>query len=172
MNDLTAVVRELEQHAAQAGWDQPAQLFALVPTDELTAREPGLAEMLDASGGAGSLTPVQQEQLPGEELEVFLQSIVWPPDVAGAAAIVERLILPPHAEADLPQDAAEAARYAAEHPDREEVRIVAAATRDGESMCALRVRSLDEDAKVAIGPDLVPGLLELLHATLEEPDDE
>ena len=47
MSDLTGVVRELEQHAAQAGWDQPAQLFALVSTAELVAREPGLAEVLD-----------------------------------------------------------------------------------------------------------------------------
>ncbi len=169
MSDLTGVVRELEQHAAQAGWDQPAQLFALVSTAELVAREPGLAEVLD---DAVSLTPVQQEELPAEELEVFLQGIIWPPEVAGVATIVERLILPPDAEAGLPEDAAEAVKYAAEHPDREEVRIVAAATRAGDSMCALRVRSQDEDAKVAVGPDLVPALLELLHATLEEPDDE
>lgn len=166
MSDLMAVVRELEQHASRAGWDQPAQLFALVPTEELVAREPGLAEEL---GGGNSLTPVQQEQLPPEELELLLQQIVWPEGVAGVAAIVERLILPPAAEADIPADPAAAADYAANHPDREEVRIVAAATRTGESMCALRVRAHDEDAKVAVGPDLVPALLELLHATLEEP---
>jgi hypothetical protein len=166
MSDLNLVVRELEQHAAKAGWDQPAQLFALVPTAELIEREPGLAEVLTESH---SLTPVQQEELPPEELETLLQQIVWPEGVAGVAAIVERLILPPAAEAGIPEDPAAAAEYAATHPDREEVRIVAAATRGGESMCALRVRAHDEDAKVAVGPDLVPALLELLHATLEEP---
>lgn len=166
MSDLNIVVRELEQHASRSGWDQPAQLFALVPTDELIAREPGLAEELT---DARSLTPVQQEELPPEELELLLQQIVWPDGVAGVAAVVERLILPPAAEADIPEDPDEAAEFAANHPDREEVRIVAAATRSGESMCALRVRAHDEDAKVAVGPDLVPALLELLHATLEEP---
>lgn len=166
MSDLNAVVRELEQHASRAGWDQPAQLFALVPTAELIAREPGLAEELT---DAHSLTPVQQEELPPEELELLLQQIIWPQGVAGVAAIVERLILPPAAEEGIPEDPEEAAAYAANHPDREEVRIVAAATRTGESMCALRVRAHDEDAKVAVGPDLVPALLELLHATLEEP---
>ena len=168
-SDLVGVVRELEQHAAQAGWDQPAQLFALVSTDALIAREPGLAEVLT---DGHSLTPVQQEELPAAELEVLLQQIIWPAEVAGAAAVVERLILPPEAEAGIPEDPEQAASYAAEHPDREEVRIVAAALRSGDSMCALRVRTHDEDAKVAVGPDLVPGLLELLHATLEgEPDE-
>ena len=168
MSDLTGVVRELEQHASKAGWDQPAQLFALVPTAELIAREPGLAEVLT---DATELTPVQQEELPAEELEFLLQRIVWPEQVAGVAAVVERLILPPEAEEGIPDDPAEAATYAANHPDREEVRIVAAASRDGSSMCALRVRAHDEDAKVALGPDLVPALTELLHATLTEPHD-
>lgn len=166
MSDLHHVVRELEQHASRAGWDRPAQLFALVPTEELIAAEPGLAEEL---AGAHSLTPVQQEELPAADLEQLLQEIVWPGTVAGVAAVVERLILPPEAEAGIPEDQALAADYAANHPDREEVRIVAAATRLGESMCALRVRAHDEDAMVAVAPDLVPALLELLHATLEDP---
>ena len=32
---LRGAVLELEQHAAAAGWDQPAQLFALVPAGDL-----------------------------------------------------------------------------------------------------------------------------------------
>jgi hypothetical protein len=169
---LAAVVRELEQHAARAGWDQPAQLFALVGTAELARREPALAEALGIDPSAGGLTPVEQDALPvGQELEDVLQQIEWPPEVSGCAAVVERLVLPPGADSDIPDDRIEAAEYAATHPDRQEVRIVAAATRDGASWCALRLRSHDDDDSVLAGADLVPPLLQLLHATLE-PDDE
>jgi hypothetical protein len=169
---LAAVVRELEQHAARAGWDQPAQLFALVGTAELARREPALAEALGIDPSAGGLTPVEQDALPvGQELEDVLQQIEWPQEVAGCAAVVERLVLPPGADGDIPDDRVEAAEYAATHPDRHEVRIVAAATRDGASWCALRLRSHDDDESVLTGADLVPPLLQLLHATLE-PDDE
>jgi hypothetical protein len=165
-DDLSRVVRELEQHAAAAGWDRPAELYALVSTDDLLAREPGLAEVLNDAVG---LTPVQQDELPGDDLEAFLQQILWPPEVAGSAAVVERLMLPPAAEEGLPDDPAEAASYAAQHPDRQDVRIVAAVTRDGRSWCAIRNRAADTTEGVLVGPDLVPGLVELLRATLEDP---
>lgn len=168
MTQLAEVVRELELHAAQSGWDQPAQIFALVETTELVRREPALAEALGIADATEGLTPVEQDALPpGQELEDVLQQIEWPEEVAGCAAVVERLVLPPEADADIPADRTEAAEYAAGHPDRQEVRIVAAATRDGESFCALRLRSHDDDQSVLGGPDLVPPLLQLLHATLE-----
>ena len=37
---LATAVLEIERHAAEAGWDQPARLFALVETARLVAREP------------------------------------------------------------------------------------------------------------------------------------
>jgi hypothetical protein len=80
---LAHVVREIEAHAHEAGWDQPPQLYALVPTDELLAREPALAAQLglDAGTAAGSLTPVQQEALPdARPLEETLREIIWPPE--------------------------------------------------------------------------------------------
>ncbi|MCW2777511.1 MAG: uncharacterized protein JWN17_1236, partial [Frankiales bacterium] len=40
---LQAVLSEVERHVAEAGWDQPAQLFALVDTEELLRAEPQLA---------------------------------------------------------------------------------------------------------------------------------
>lgn len=165
---LAGVVRELEAHAAEVGWDQPAQLFALVSTAELVEREPGLAEVL--GDDAGELTPVQQDELPADQLEIALQQIVWPSTVAGAAAIVERLVLPPGADGEVPEDPAAAASYAAEHPDRQEVRIVAAVDRAGGSWCALRLRSHDDPDKVLEGAALVPGLVDLLRATLEGDD--
>jgi hypothetical protein len=90
---------------------------------------------------------------------------MWPAEVTGTAVVVERLVLPPGAE-DLPDDPAEAAEAAASHPDRQEVRMVAGATRAGSTFCALRLREHDGDFAVIEGPDLVPALLQLLQTTL------
>jgi hypothetical protein len=162
---LALAVLEIERHAAEAGWDQPARLFALVDTAQLAEREPQLASGL----GDALLTPVEQDGLAaGRPLEEQLSVITWPETVRGCAAMVERFVLPPDVEADLPQDAAAAAAYAAEHPGRHEVRIVAAATRGGATYCALRLRAHDDDGSVLTGPDLVPELVALVRATLEE----
>jgi hypothetical protein len=167
--DLAAVVRELEAHAAGEGWDRPERLFALVDTAELLSREPQLAEALGVDDGEGSgLTPVEQEPLPpGTSLEHVLAEIVWPPDVAGCAAIAERVVLPPEADDQVPEDPAQAQEFAASHPDRQDVRIVAAALRGGASACAVRLRSHDDAESVVTSPDLVPELLMMLHATLD-----
>ncbi len=125
---------------------------------------------LDSASAAGSLTPIEQDQLaPDQPLEVALESIVWPPEVTGCAAVVERLVLPPDADAHIPDDPESAEEFAREHPDRQEVRIVAGATRAGATYCALRLRAHDDDQSVVGGGDLVPALLQLLRATLEEP---
>jgi len=168
-HELQAVVRELEAHAADSGWDRPERLFALVDTADLVSREPQLAEALGvAAGEARGLTPVEQEPLPpGTSLEQVLAEIVWPPEVAGCATIAERLVLPPEADDLIPDDPAAAQAFAADHPSREEVRIVAAALRGGDSACAVRLRSHDDADSVLTSPDLVPGLLMLLHATLD-----
>ena len=166
--DLQSVVRELEAHAAESGWDRPERLFALVETAALVRQEPGLAEALGLEGEPTGLTPIEQEPLPeGISLEQVLAEIVWPGEVAGCAAIAERIVLPPEADEQMPDDPADAQAFAASHPAREEVRIVAAALRSGGSACALRLRSHDDAESVLTSPDLVPGLLTLLHATLE-----
>jgi hypothetical protein len=167
---LQAAVREIETHAAEGGWDQPARLYALVPTSDLLAREPALAAAMgiDDAVAAGSLTPVEQDEVPADTpLEAVLERIVWPGEVTGCAAVVERLVLPPAADRQLPADPVEAERFAADHPDREEVRIVAGATRAGSTYCALRLRAHDDPLSVIEAPDLVPGLLELVRGTLE-----
>lgn len=168
---LAAAVLEIENHIASEGWDQPARLYALVDTATLVDREPALAAAmgLDESSAAGSLTPVEQDQLaPEQPLETTLESIIWPPGVVGCAAVVERLVLPPDADDAIPEDPASAEEFAREHPDRQEVRIVAGVTRSGATYCALRLRAHDDDQSVVGGADLVPGLLELLSTTLEE----
>jgi len=168
---LAAAVLEIETHISEAGWDQPARLYALVETARLVEHEPALATAmgLDSSSAQCSLTPVEQDQLtPGSPLEQVLESVTWPPSVSGCAAVVERLVLPPGLDADIPEDPTEAEEFAREHPDRQEVRIVAGATRGGATYCALRLRAHDDDQSVMGASDLVPGLLQLLAATLED----
>lgn len=166
---LTRAVVEIEQHAAAAGWDRPPRLFALVDTEELLAREPGLAERL-APGETlppGHLTPVEQEDLPDHtSLEDLLGGIVWPAEVTGAALVVERVMLPPEVEGEMPESDEAALSWAAEHPQRQEVRLAVAVLRDGTRDCALRFRSHDTEEAVLSGPELVPGLAEALAATL------
>jgi hypothetical protein len=168
---LAAAVLEIETHISEAGWDQPARLYALVETTRLVEHEPALAAAmgLDSSSAQGSLTPVEQDQLaPDSPLEQVLVSVTWPASVSGCAAVVERLVLPPALDAQIPEDPAAAEEFAREHPDRQEVRIVAGATRGGSTYCALRLRAHDDDQSVVGASDLVPGLLQLLAATLED----
>jgi hypothetical protein len=172
---LAAAVLEIEAHVAQDGWDQPARLYALVETAALVAQEPALAAAMsiDGPGDEGSFTPIEQEGLPpGRALEEALHSIVWPDSVAGCAAVIERLVLPPGTDDEIPDDPTSAELFAREHPDRQEVRMVAGVTRAGAAYCALRLRAHDDDQSVVNGTDLVPGLLELLHATMHETDDD
>lgn len=154
LSALQQVVLEVERHAAKSGWDQPASVFALVDTAELVQREPQLAALLGIEETAhGTLTPVEQEPA-SETLEELLATILWPPEVAGCAVVLEASTEQPGAGSD-------------PAPSPGDARIVAGAMRSGEGFCAVRQRAHDEDDLVLTGPDLVPGLLQLLHATLE-----
>ena len=102
---LAAVVRELEAHASELGWDQPERIYALAATAQLVAQEPELASALGLSAEDEGLTPIEQEALgDGQSLEDVLARIAWPDEVAGVAVVAERLVLPPGADDD-PQDA-------------------------------------------------------------------
>ena len=168
---LRATVEEIEHHVAADGWDQAARLYALVPTAQLLAREPHLADALglDPDTAEDSLTPIEQEAVESHgQLEDLLATMSWPLEVVGCVAAVERVVLPSEVDDELPDDPGEAAAYAASHPLRQEVRMVAGVTRTGSTFCALRMRAHDEAQSVVAGPDLVPGLIELLRTTLEE----
>ncbi|WP_093853633.1 PPA1309 family protein [Streptomyces sp. SolWspMP-sol7th] len=167
---LTRAVLEIDTYAAGLGWDQPARLFALVDTGRLRAEEPELAERLglDEGAAAGTLTPVEQEEVPANvPLDEFLATIGWPDAVAGCALTIERLMLPPSAEASVPEDLDEAAlaAWVAKHPERQEVRMTVAVLRDGDRESALRLREKDSELDVLTGSDLVPGLAQALEAT-------
>lgn len=169
---LADAVVDVERHVASTGWDAPTRVFALVSTQAALAAEPELATVLPpatvqaAQADPTHLTSVEQDGLPdSESLEDLLASIVWPETVTGAAVVVERSILPPSAEADIPDDPAAALAFLADHPDRQDVRMAVGVLRDGASWCALRTRSNDSDEDVATGLNLVPGLIEALRST-------
>ncbi|CAN5136048.1 MAG: PPA1309 family protein [Nocardioides sp.] len=166
---LATAVLEIESHRSGAGWDQPAQLYALVGTASLVEKEPALAANLglDRSSEEGGLVAIEQDSLT-DELEASLASISWPDSVTGCAAVVERLVLPPDVDGLVPDGWEAAQEFARSHPDRQEVRITAAVTRAGARYCALRLRAHDDDESVLVGTDLVPGLLDLLAATLRD----
>ena len=137
-NALTQALIELEQHVARDGWDQATRLFALVDTAELIAAEPRLAAALA------------------------------PETVDGAALVIERLMLPPSAQEQVPDDQQDADAWVAAHPERQEVRIAVGVLRDGSRDCALRLRSKDKDDEVLSGADLVPNLVRALADTLQD----
>lgn len=170
---LSRAVIEIERHVSSAGWDQPAQLFALVPTEDLLAAEPQLAEQLGADDASQPLTPVAQGELPGgmddEHLADALARIEWPEGVSGCALAVERVVLPASVEDGLTdaQSDAELAQLAGSDPRRHEVRMVAAVLREGDRFGAVRLRTHDEDSAVLTGVDLVPTLCQVLSLTFE-----
>jgi hypothetical protein len=167
---LTRIALEIERHVAEAGWDQQPKLYALVETADLARREPQLAAALavDPSTPSG-LTPVDQGELPAHSsLDGLLAGITWPPEVLGSAIAVERLMVPPEVEREMPQDEASALSWLAGHPRREEVRLVVAVLRDGTRSAVLRMRSHDDEQSVLSGPDLVPGLADALASTLRD----
>ncbi|MFE2519345.1 PPA1309 family protein [Streptomyces mirabilis] len=170
---LTRAVLEIDEYASGLGWDQPARLFALVDTARLRAQEPGLAAQLglqDEPETTG-LTPIEQDEIPADKpLDEFLGTIAWPDAVVGCALTVERLMLPPSAEASVPEGLSDKklAKWVAEHPDRQEVRMTVGVLRDGTRDSALRLREKDAPTEVLTGAGLVPGLAEALTATFAD----
>lgn len=160
---------EVEAHASDSGWDQPARLFALVPTAELAVAEPELAAELGVSVAAGDLlTPIEQEVDVDEPLERLLARILFPKAVSGAMAVLERVVLPPEVEGTVPEEIELASEFAASHPGHEDVRLVVGVLRSGESHCVLRLRSHDNEDELLHGAELVPGLVAALRTTLDE----
>ena len=159
---------------AVSGWDQPVRVFALVRTAAALEADPDVAGLLEAAAVEEArrdpelLMVVEQEGLPAAaDLEHLLAQLAWPESVHGAAISIERLVLPPAAqeEADTITDAAERLAFLQARPDREDIRMVVGVLRSGESWCALRSRTHDDDASVYQGKQLVPGLVEALATT-------
>jgi hypothetical protein len=166
---LRSLAKEVEGFVAAAGWDQPPQMFALVPTALLLQQQPALADQLDADS---ALTPVAQEPLPDNDLAETLATLSWPELIKGCILVQEIVVLPPDAEAALDEsvateDSEGLRRFAAGHPGRREARLVAAVLRDSTVACVLRVRGdIDHPDEVVEHPELAPNLTDALLETL------
>lgn len=167
---LMAALLELERHVRDAGWDQPARLFALVLTDDLVASEPELAASLGLRGSADGapadgLTAIEQDEFATTgDLLADLGAVEWPEAVHGCAVSVERSFLPPGTEDDIPEDPAEAAAFVAAHPDRQDVRVLVGVDRAGHQHGVARL--VAEPDELLAADNLVPGLTAALAHTL------
>ncbi len=171
-NPLRTVVHEIERGAARLGWDRPPAIYALVPTGELLEAPDLPSDIADQlkqawNGSSEHLSAIAQDPLLEDDLEEMLPHLAWPEQVVGAAVAVERAILPPEAEEQIPDDPQAAAEFVADHPDHTDVRLTVGVLRSGESWCAIRTRPFDQDDQVGSGEKLVPGLIELLLAGFE-----
>lgn len=164
---LTRVLLEIEQHVAHLGWDQPARLFALVPTRELVAAEPSLAAHFGGEDHQpDDLTAVEQDEFhAGGDLVDDLARVAWPATVTGCVLSVERVFVPSDVEADIPDDPDAASDFVNQHPQRQDVRVVVGVTRDGSTHGLARLKS--EPDELLSGTELVPGLARALAQTLE-----
>ncbi|OKL46108.1 hypothetical protein BSR29_02465 [Boudabousia liubingyangii] len=169
---LALAVKEIEKEASRNGWDHAPTVYALVPSKDLL-EDPQLPEGYrdylepQLAANPAHLTAVIQEDLSSADVMETLGYLAWPEQVAGMAVTLERVSVPPEVEAQAPEDAEEAARFFAEHPDRDEVRICAGVLRTGQQWCALRARSHDDDDSVVESSDLIPDLTAALLATFE-----
>lgn len=169
--DLLQVAQETEQHVAADGWDQRERVFALVPTADLVAAEPSLA---DALAGAGRYSSIEQELPEGVELEEYLGRLAWPRSVTGCALAVERLRAAPAAEGQAEGQTADEAGGTASGdglddtaPGTEPVRLLVVATREGERFTLVRFAAHDSDDAVAVGAEVGTDLQAALATTLE-----
>jgi hypothetical protein len=164
---LIASLMEIERHVSRIGWDQPVRLFALVPTMELLAAEPALAQHAHRSDDPEALSAVEQDEFrSGGDIQQDLERISWPGSVTGCAIALERAFVPADVESSVPADPDEAARFVAGHPRRQDVRVVVGVLRDGSSHGLARLKSNPEELMGA--SDLVPGLTLALAQTLED----
>ena len=165
--NLNRAVDEVERHVRLDGWDQPPRLFALAPTDELLTREPALAAQIgvDPETSAG-LTPIEQD-IGSQSVEDLLASIAWPETVTGAVLVIERIVLPPGVEDDMPEDDDAASTWAQNHPARADVRVVVGVLRSGTRTSVVRVRGHDADTDLLRSADLSPELGDALYATFD-----
>ncbi len=160
---LIACLMDVERHVSSAGWDQPARLFALVTTSTLLEAEPQLRGRVPETA-PDALTAIEQDEFHAtDNLFERLNTIFWPDTVEGCAIALERAFLPPKFEDQIPDDPDEAAIFVANHPEKNDVRVVVGVLRDGARHGLARLVS--DPSELLGAEDLVPGLADSLLDT-------
>lgn len=175
INSLEATAREIDKYVARGGWDGQIHLFALVEAQKALAENPALEADLPPGVNSEDLNSpqamlsIEQEDLPAAAgIGELLAQIAWPDTVDGAALTVERILLPPAAEAKLPKDPQAALKALENHPDKQEARITASVTRSGDAWCIIRLRAYDTEKMVLSGAELAPGITQALAQTFQD----
>jgi len=152
---LHDVIRELDDHIANSGWDQPTALFAIVSGD------PDSPEQTDAASVQSNkqlLFEPQGIDFSDQAIIDVLRTLGWDEAVSGLAIAAERIISVENEDAkDLEQDA---------YSTTQEIRVLAIVMRTGETMNAIRYRSHDEPDDLLTGENLVPELNQALLMSL------
>lgn len=161
LSPLTRCALETEIHVASAGWGQQPRLFSLANNGALFKRQPALKSLLGDLDPSEFSAIEQDVEVTNKTLEKVLGTTAWPSDVDGVALVVERVIIPTE---DAPSSFGSSA--GPRQGEKEDVRLVVAALRNGEIITLVRRKKEDSDDKVAIGTNIAPGLVEALKATL------
>jgi hypothetical protein len=112
-----------------------------------------------------ALTAIEQDEFASSgDLTRDLAHLEWPETVYGCALATVRLFLPADTDVELPADPDAAAAAVAQHPQRQEIRVVVGADRAGNQHCVARIATQPHELLGA--PDLVPGLAAALAHTL------
>lgn len=164
MDALTAAVVETARHTADDDWGLRPRLYALAERTELTRLGVGLPEQVSRAP-AGTLIPIEQDELPeGPPFEV-LASIHWPSEVAGCILVAEVTVLPPITGDTVPALGDDP--WAADRPDGRKARLTVGVLRETDQAahyaCCLR---LEGDDDLRVGPDLADDLVTALLGTL------
>lgn len=166
LSPLTRSAIETEAHVATDGWGQKPRLFSLARNGDLLKRQPALASMLGAVDPNEYSAVEQDVRLTDKTLEMTLATTAWPKDVDGVALAVERVIMAPSGAPKSAFGKPDTADGITAPGEREDVRLVVAALRNGEIITIVRRKAEDDDTKVAIGTNIAPHLVEALKATL------
>ena len=169
------------QHRGPAGVLGELQHAALDATDQVAGGERGLhrhdrePDLRSVASATTAKSGVEQSMALKPDVVIMDYHL---PDGDGLTAAARILADAPQtrivmltvseAERDLPENPEKAVEALAAHPDRRDVRLLVAVTRDGRSRCLLRQRAHDSDDKVAMGDDIAPGLVHALRATLQD----
>lgn len=158
LSPLTRSALETEAYVATEGWGQAPRLFSLARNGDLLRREPALRAVLGDIDENEYSAVEQDDALATGELDEALGHLTWPADVDGVALAIERVIMAPD------PDAARVGQL--QQDNREDVRLLVAALRNGEIITLVRRKKEDDNDKVAIGTNIAPGLVDALKATL------
>lgn len=153
---LEHVIRELDAHVAEFGWDQSVQLFAILNEPSEPTME--LPEIPEEQHGEQLYFEPQGLDFSDNSIVDVLSKVGWNDAVQGLALVAERIISAEN------QNATD---YETEsYSTTQEIRVFSIAMRDGRTMNAIRYRIHDDPKDLLVGPNLVPELNEALLTSL------